>query len=68
MNKLPLDGIRIVELTAIYAGPYASMILADWGAEIIRVETIQGMIGSTRGQYARAVSYTHLTLPTNREV
>lgn len=53
MNKLPLDGIRIVELTAIYAGPYASMILADWGAEIIRVETIQGMIGSTRGQYAR---------------
>ena len=53
MSKLPLDGVRIVELTHIFAGPYATMHLADWGAELIRLETIQGMVLSTRGQYAK---------------
>jgi crotonobetainyl-CoA:carnitine CoA-transferase CaiB-like acyl-CoA transferase len=51
MNGLPLEGTRVVELTHIYAGPYASMQLADWGAELIRVETIQTLVLSTRGQY-----------------
>ncbi len=31
MSDLPLEGIRIVELTQIYAGPYATMVLSDWG-------------------------------------
>ena len=53
MSKLPLEGVRIVELTHIFAGPYATMHLADWGAELIRLETIQGMVLSTRGQYAK---------------
>jgi len=53
MSKLPLDGIRIVELTQIYAGPYASTLLADWGAELIRLETIQGIVGTTRGIYLK---------------
>ena len=53
MSKLPLDGVRIVELTHIFAGPYATMHLADWGADLIRLETIQGMVLSTRGQYAK---------------
>ena len=53
MSTLPLEGIRIVELTHIYAGPYASMHLADWGAELIRLETIQSLVSSTRGQYTQ---------------
>ncbi len=52
MSPLPLEGIRILELTVIYAGPYASLILGDWGAEVIRVESIQVMQPSTRGQMA----------------
>ena len=37
-NALPLDGIRIVEFTHMVMGPTCGMILADLGAEVIKVE------------------------------
>jgi len=40
-NK-PLAGIRILDLTHMLSGPYGSMILADLGAETIKVEPLQG--------------------------
>ena len=38
----PLEGIRIVECAVWHAGPGASAILADMGAEVIKVETLKG--------------------------
>ncbi|AVO54508.1 CaiB/BaiF CoA-transferase family protein [Ectopseudomonas mendocina] len=41
MSK-PLEGIRILDLTHMLSGPYAGMILADLGAETIKVEPLAG--------------------------
>ncbi len=40
--KKPLHGIRILDLTHMLSGPYGAMILADLGAETIKVEPLQG--------------------------
>lgn len=38
----PLEGVKVIDLTQVYSGPYATFLLAEAGAEVIKVEPPEG--------------------------
>ena len=55
MAELPLAGVRVVEFGFVIAGPLATRLLADFGAEVIKVEST-AHLGSFRGSGALALA------------
>jgi crotonobetainyl-CoA:carnitine CoA-transferase CaiB-like acyl-CoA transferase len=46
---LPLDGVRVVDLTTVVSGPYGTLLLSDFGAEVVKVEAPAGDVARDLG-------------------
>src|SRR5215471_7110520 len=52
---LPLQGVRVVEFGQYIAGPGAAMVLCELGAEVIKVEPLQGDAARHAGGFGKAM-------------
>jgi len=65
---LPLEGVRVLDLTNVMAGPYCTMVLGDMGAEVVKIETFPG--GDTSRRFDPQVngeSYCFAVLNRNKK-
>lgn len=62
----PLDGIKILELTAVVLGPWACQILGDMGADIIKIEAPYGDSNRSLGAIRNTKGMSALYLTCNR--
>jgi crotonobetainyl-CoA:carnitine CoA-transferase CaiB-like acyl-CoA transferase len=61
-NEGPLSGFRIVDLSQVLSGPAATMLLADQGAEVIKVESLHGDITRKLGTGSGGMSTFFLNI------
>ena len=69
----PLNGIKVIDLTHMLAGPYAGMVIADLGAEVVKVEPLapgemtRGLLQSDPNFSFKSFGAYFLTLNRNKK-
>ena len=59
-NMGPLSGIKVVDLTAMVSGPSATMYLADQGADVIKIEPLEGELMRKVGKHYNGMTNSFL--------
>ncbi len=66
--KLPLEGLKVLDLSRALAGPFCTMILADLGAEVIKVEpSPKGEMIRQWGPFKDGISVYYLSVHRNKK-
>lgn len=65
---LPLEGVKVLDLSNLLPGPYCTLFLADFGAEVIKIEeTTKGDPCRTSAPFIGGVSSVHLLVNRNKK-
>ena len=64
----PLNGVKVLDFTTLLPGPMATMYLADWGADVIRVEAPDREdLSRVTPPFAQGTSTTHAFLNRSKK-
>ena len=67
MSKGLLEGVKVLDLTRVLAGPYCGMMLADMGAEVIKIELPgRGDDARKNGPFVKGESAYYMNLNRNK--
>ncbi len=66
MQLQPLTGIRVIDLTRVLSGPFSTMLLADMGADVVKIETPQGDTVRGQGEEVDGLSWYFASFNRNK--